>query len=283
MEKLTPIEFDEPDTQLALLRNFDNEFDWAPVGAALNRRFNYFRSCAPAIAAMSATPAVLAPHKETLEGIYSSAAKEAVDLRSSVLEIHKVKCPYCGEPTQPVTIDHFVPKSLLPEFAFFSENLIPSCWFCNHRKWTYLWDGDGRRLFLSPFIDSFLSLPFFSIKVEQREGAPDFEDPEMRIRFDRHISRAQHRIAREHFKRLEVSRRLFQHIRTEVKVLRYALLDQILGRTSSSIKLADDIRSKLHGETKVRGTNSWNAICFRTILGNHDYLQFIATIPIEPE
>jgi hypothetical protein len=57
-------------------------------------------------------------------------------------------------------------------------------------------------------------------------------------------------------------------------------LIQIVGGTSTTIKLGDDIRSKLLGEAKVRGINSWNAICFRTILENPAYLHFIATEPI---
>jgi hypothetical protein len=44
MEKLNPIRFDEPETQLSLLRNCDREYDWRLVGLALNRRFSYAAS-----------------------------------------------------------------------------------------------------------------------------------------------------------------------------------------------------------------------------------------------
>ena len=42
-------------------------------------------------------------------------------------------CPYCGY-GEICEIDHFLPKSIYPEFSVFYFNLVPSCHICNSKK-----------------------------------------------------------------------------------------------------------------------------------------------------
>jgi len=47
------------------------------------------------------------------------------------------KCPYCGGIGRPKNLDHFMPKSLFPQFSTIPLNLVPSCRDCNM-------DGKGK-------------------------------------------------------------------------------------------------------------------------------------------
>ena len=41
-------------------------------------------------------------------------------------------CPMCGSPNTG-TLDHYLPKKMYPEFAIFSQNLVPAC-NCNSSR-----------------------------------------------------------------------------------------------------------------------------------------------------
>lgn len=49
------------------------------------------------------------------------------------IKIYIKVCPYCGF-GEISEIDHFLPKSIYPEFSVFCFNLVPSCHICNSKK-----------------------------------------------------------------------------------------------------------------------------------------------------
>jgi hypothetical protein len=60
-----------------------------------------------------------APPKDLGEMVLVRRRKHALD-----------ECPYCGHPLAPRTLDHFLPKEDWPEYAIFSNNLVPQCSDC---------------------------------------------------------------------------------------------------------------------------------------------------------
>ncbi|MEZ3416206.1 HNH endonuclease [Pantoea dispersa] len=51
-----------------------------------------------------------------------------------ILTTAKNVCPYCGGIGFATTLDHYLPKSIFPQFAVSPENLIPACKDCNVEK-----------------------------------------------------------------------------------------------------------------------------------------------------
>jgi len=49
----------------------------------------------------------------------------------SILSSSLEKCPFCGGIGTPRNIDHFLPKSLFPQFSVLPYNLVPACRDCN--------------------------------------------------------------------------------------------------------------------------------------------------------
>ncbi|PHF12381.1 hypothetical protein COF84_25735 [Bacillus wiedmannii] len=78
--------------------------------------------------------------KNVLENCYSS--KDSTNEKKILGELIKnikdlqsptSKCPYCSIGENDST-DHYLPKSLFPEFSVYSRNLVPACKTCNSRK-----------------------------------------------------------------------------------------------------------------------------------------------------
>ena len=60
-------------------------------------------------------------------------------------------CPICG--MKPVTDwDHYIPRSVMPEYSMHLQNLIPTCGECNGNKGND-WLEDGRRIYFNAYYD----------------------------------------------------------------------------------------------------------------------------------
>jgi hypothetical protein len=70
-------------------------------------------------------------------------------LNQHLLDAGEGTCPYCnfGEQWEH---DHYLPKSVFPEFTLYSRNLVPICKVCNGMK-RALYQEDGERLFMHAF------------------------------------------------------------------------------------------------------------------------------------
>lgn len=85
------------------------------------------------------------------------------------------ECPCCGSPRPPETLDHFLPKEDWPEYAIFSDNLVPQCRGCAPIKGVkYFSKKDNQSLFLHPMYSPALSTLRFKIDVKMVSGKPDF-------------------------------------------------------------------------------------------------------------
>lgn len=61
------------------------------------------------------------------------------------------KCPMCGQ-REVAALDHYLPKSIFPEFSALCRNLVPVCSYCNQEKGDSLGDNVGHR-FLHAYYD----------------------------------------------------------------------------------------------------------------------------------
>lgn len=61
------------------------------------------------------------------------------DIKSVLFSMSSEKCAFCeGKPGENgnIEVEHFIPKSIYPEFTFEWNNLLPSCRKCNESKGT---------------------------------------------------------------------------------------------------------------------------------------------------
>ena len=65
-------------------------------------------------------------------------------------------CPMCGV-RGVSTIDHYLPKSVIPSLAIAPSNLLPSCWECNITKNDEMGDSHDKEL-IHPYFDDISSI-----------------------------------------------------------------------------------------------------------------------------
>jgi hypothetical protein len=112
-------------------------------------------------------------------------------------------CPLCGI-SKWETFDHFVPKSLFPDFSVLPRNLIACCWKCNHFKGNR-WEREKPPVVLNAYYDPWPRKRFLTafVDFDLRTGAS--------VRFEVLNNVRPGRIARErlatHVDRLELLER----------------------------------------------------------------------------
>lgn len=284
MLKLTPHVYPEPATQHALLTNRNGARDWASVVQVLVDRFAVYRAALPELSRLTSPPALVIANEGDLTEIYASQADVTRDIKAAVRKLSETQCPYCGEPSSPTHIDHFLPQSDFPEFAFFSQNLVPSCDRCNVTKRVNIWDVlSNARLFLNPFIDEFLSTPFFHLHV-QPDDILGYDVPMFEAVWNEALvpNPADRQRCETHFKKLDVVKRARAHVVRRSNALRYRNRGLVTALKLDSAIFAAELDALHDSEVNTGAPNSWDALTYRSIGRCPEYLQFICTVPFDP-
>jgi hypothetical protein len=104
---------------------------------------------------------------DVLYGLYDSDESIIKTMKSNIKKKYKKnyyshnanRCPYCGILRQSSSaLDHFLPRSVFPEYSILSSNLVYICEICNNKahKGVLVNDSDGIRLFLHPYSDKLI-------------------------------------------------------------------------------------------------------------------------------
>ena len=80
-------------------------------------------------------------------------------------------CPICG--MKPVRDwDHYIPRSVMPEYSIHLQNLIPTCGECNGQKHNG-WLEKGKRMFFNAYYDKAVDLKdVLQVNVSIKEDLP---------------------------------------------------------------------------------------------------------------
>ena len=97
-------------------------------------------------------------NKKLVKELYESGMVSRVTGREIYdLLISRVqgRCPIC-ELSGAVTLDHYLPKAKFPLLCVAMNNLVPSCFVCNHGKLDSV-AADADKQALHPYVDSFVN------------------------------------------------------------------------------------------------------------------------------
>ncbi|MRT42992.1 HNH endonuclease [Enterobacteriaceae bacterium RIT702] len=117
-------------------------------------------------------PSGLVGSKDLLISYYESPPAE---LNRSLVKRRNdhglIKCPFCGNPKSPDTLDHFIPKDSWPEYSIYPNNLVPQCRSCAPVKGDkYYCQENGKPLFMHPFYFELVGKTKFKIHVSFNQG-----------------------------------------------------------------------------------------------------------------
>lgn len=98
---------------------------------------------------------------------YESSTKPLEKILKRIIEnqegYHKTTCPYCNI-FQIETVDHYLPKSVFPEFSFLPNNLVWCCSKCNTTKNDFYIEN-GKPIFLNPYFEDLDEYEFLECDI----------------------------------------------------------------------------------------------------------------------
>lgn len=219
------------------------------------------------------------------ESMFSSAAnsdlkKHFIDLynyptsRLKELLISKrrehalTSCPYCGNPTIPDTLDHFIPKDKLAEYSIYPNNLVPQCRSCAPIKSNkYFSHANDLVMFAHPFYSRLLDNVIIEIISSLDEGKVNFQ-----VKFSTRTDNVQEqRAIILHIISLKVKERILVYCD---KVIKKWI--RKLKNTNFNIEQVLHARYSEHDLHEAR--SNWEFVLYRSLLENDSVMQYLKSI-----
>ena len=214
-------------------------------------------------------------HKELLVNYYESPPAELNRLLISKRTGHGLlECPFCGNPKEPDTLDHFMPKDDWPEFSINPNNLVPQCRGCAPIKSSkYYCDEDKVSIYLHPMYTDLLSKFRFKIAVS-------FSGDTEKVSFRLSLSKPQpidqpsaDRVLR-HFRQLGLQKRIQLYCYRELKKWKGLL-------TKSRFKIEDALNQRLAERAPQEQGRDWKTALYIGILENIDLVNYLNGLAYE--
>jgi hypothetical protein len=206
--------------------------------------------------------------KTSFLNLYSAADPQSVQGRMLAhLRNHELNlCPACGEPGQPNTLDHYLPKGMYPHFCVTPVNLFPMCDACQRHKHTKTGSAAEPRFFLHPYFDVFVAEQVIAISIE-----PPFSSPTFRMQISDHLSAAQRAVVSSHVRELEIEQRFAHFFKAEsLRTLKNA---HAMRRSGLPVALMLQVFEERYRDPSL---NSWDHVYWSAVAGNPAMLDYLA-------
>jgi len=207
--------------------------------------------------------------KDSLKGLY---APDKGKLPYEQLEKIRKKngltaCPICGEPGRPRTLDHYLPKTIFPEFSANVLNLVPACDWCQGEKLVDYRTPEGSRSFIHPYFDE-VNRPLFSIVF-----SGSYLTPTISIMIKSDLPEDLQMLVATHLCGIGFLERF-----NEIFDVSYQAIKRmaIRARTAGNLSLVQSLNEALEVASE-KGINSWDAVLYRSLLENHDLINYLNT------
>lgn len=217
-----------------------------------------------------------------LYSLYDSTSEHCKTFKKLIKDISKTKCPYCSLDT-PSHIDHYLPRSVFPEYSVFSLNLIFSCSICNsgYKGDDYI-NAQGERLFINPYFDTFIeTIPFLKCDIIINDSYPKFKfkiDNTLQVQYT-----YEYKIIKNHFDKLNLeSRYLDQIVEEKFKRFKNRYIDKksMEFKTITLQQLKDNITFILDGLDDLN-INNWEKVFWESLKTSDNCLNLIVNKDID--
>ena len=214
--------------------------------------------------------------------LYRSGNEFPTFVRKELLRARKVRCcPYCGMQSN-VTVDHYLPKELFPQFSCFSLNLVPACSDCQNKGNKGIKHPKRKRRltpspdrFVHPYLDKFLRDCVIGIHFKAGEHISDIQV------FPKKGSATARRILQYHIDTLKLSYRAPR----DIDRVWEGLIRTVVGNPGYAERatLIEMLRKKREEEWLVAGSLNAIAVAFtNSLVSSEDGLTFLMRKAQEP-
>ncbi|EPK3184587.1 HNH endonuclease [Enterobacter kobei] len=204
--------------------------------------------------------------------LYNNPTSKLKELLISKRREHALtSCPYCGNPTIPDTLDHFIPKDKLAEYSIFPNNLVPQCRSCAPIKGDkYFSYENDLVMFAHPFYSNLLDNVIIDIISSLDETGINFQ-----VQFS---TRTENILEQKaiilHVKSLKIKERILIYCDKEIKKW-----IRKLKKRNFNIEHVLLARYSEHDLHEAR--SNWEFILYRSLLENVAVMQYLKSISPE--
>ncbi|PEC36490.1 hypothetical protein COF54_09050 [Bacillus toyonensis] len=207
--------------------------------------------------------------QDCLEGCYNTETvgkKKLIALIKGNLGIHSTAlCCYCGI-SRPTTIDHYLPKSVFPEYSVYSYNLIPCCAECNNLKsQDWIDPVTNNRLFVNFYFDDVPDDIYLFARIISKNNSYLVE-----YYYNQPNNSEIYNIINTHLTRLNITTRLEEIANSH--------LDSVYHQNQAALYAGttpDDLKMllRLNNQTleRIHGKNFWEVVLNRAILNTNSF------------
>ena len=188
-------------------------------------------------------------------------------------------CPYCGYPAAPDTLDHFIPKDLLPEYSFYPNNLVPQCRGCAPVKGSqYYCTTENATLFLHPIYSELISKVGILVTsaFNYISRTPSFE-----VNFSAPASLSKdHERIRRHIESSQIKLRAENYCNRKFTKLKKQAKKHLVNEADMTTFL----KVSLSSSPPINGASTdWQSALYRAILKDQPALDYLnSLIPASP-
>jgi hypothetical protein len=283
MRRLTPTTFPEPATLTDIFKERKKGAPAEGLIAGLVARFAEHDAAVPAFRNIPVRSAILTDHRDLLHNLYESETATALRIKKTIHDLAQLRCPYCGKPGFPYTLDHFLPRSQFQEFSLYCKNLIPSCFDCNTTKQANIWDDSGNRKYLNTYYDEILDSIFVTVTIQPDTPGGSFATPLFELSFGAAgMTNEQIQTCASHFSLLNISDLLRDQFASFLRILRRHFRPEVEANTLTPQMIRDHLARTEESHTADHGPNCWEALFCRAVANNDSLIDYIHTTPLTP-
>lgn len=214
-------------------------------------------------------------NKELLKGLYQFKRKAFTDLFVSLTTTkgnsRDMLCPNCTlmDCSQ---LDHYIPKSLFPEFSANSRNLIQCCSICNQKKLDR-WLKGGKPIFLNLYLDDLPQEQYLFVDIKMDKSIPKVN---FYLQNTGRIDTTLFSRIESHYKELDLLKRFAEKADSVIsEILRdYTATAEARVKPSQFWEILTS-RAKL--DQQEFGFNYWKSILTLGCCSNRDFCKYIET------
>lgn len=174
-------------------------------------------------------------------------------------------CPSCGGAGVPGTLDHYLPKTVFPEFSVLLANLTPMCIDCQEAKGADYLTNDNQRKFLHGYFDD-VNSPIYRVTI-----SGDFETPEFSIEYES-VPHKYKALVVEHVEGVKLAARFIKYCGTKYLHLLKNVSEL---REEQNEALLEWMLKKFLRDSENNSINCWEAIFYRGVLASDDLMEYL--------
>lgn len=256
-----PVSADDDEAELNKLAK---KPEWTPHQAAWLTAYRTYRDNA-------GSPFAVAPHNfgpGVHDGQYAlyDSRKSSGELKRMRRKEGLKSCPVCGSPVTG-DLDHYLPRTVYPEFSIMRANLLPACRHCNSGVKGATVHGENPRRFIHPYFDDWAEQAIWYVEIVKPFKAAQFKPialPDLVPPRDEIVAFHLENVLGSQFH--SSMRTEWSSLPTQIK-----LRDEVL----SIVSVTRQIELELRVALSSRGANSWLAALLRGIRRDPEAIEYI--------